>query len=102
MATIRGGAKICDGCGKDCTHLYGMVMEVRKDMMQNARVKVVYEKIDEIFGQHDFIFCWECTAKAFGAMTLAQKRAEVARAAKGTKNGKEQEGGAQNPLEEKK
>ena len=67
-----------------------------------------YEKIEGEFGQRDFLFCWRCTAVAFGAKTLkqksdlaesektgteeqekttAQKRAEHARAAIGQKGG---------------
>lgn len=87
MATIKGGVKICDGCGCDCTRLYGFVMEIRKNMMSDGRVK---EKVDEIvkkFGQSDFIFCWDCTASAFGAMTIKQKAMAKARESKGTNNG---------------
>jgi hypothetical protein len=77
MATIRGGAKICDSCGDDCTNLYGFVMEVRKDMMSNARVKSAADEIDDKFGQHDFTFCWACTAKAFGVKDKNEEEAEV-------------------------
>ena len=73
MATLRGGAKICDSCGADCTRLYGFAMEVRKNMMQDRQVMMEVDKVDEAFGQHDFLFCWSCTAKAFGAKTLEQK-----------------------------
>ena len=75
MATLRGGAKICDGCGDDCTRLYGFAMEVRKNMMQDMQVMKEVDKVDEEFGQHDFVFCWSCTAKAFGAKTLEEKEA---------------------------
>ena len=75
MATLRGGAKICDGCGYDCTRLYGFAMEVRKNMMQDLQVMKEVDKIKDEFGQHDFVFCWSCTAKGFGAKTLEEKEA---------------------------
>ena len=95
MGTVRGGSVICDSCGGVCTHLYGMVVQVRKNMLENQRVKEEYEKIEAEFGQRDFIFCYRCTIIAFGAKTSAQKRAEHAREAigqKGGTNGGQEEG----------
>ena len=91
MATIKGGVKICDSCGSDCTRLYGFVMEVRKNMSQDARVMKKVDEIDKEFGQHDFLFCWSCTAKAFGVETEKQKAMAKARDAKGAKDDKQKE-----------
>ena len=63
---VRGGKIKCDKCGSDCTYLTGFTMQVRQDSMGDQRVSESVNKFKSKYGQTDFTFCWECTAKAFG------------------------------------
>ena len=73
MAEITNGEKYCSACGRKCTKLYGFVMQVRKDLMLDQGVKDEYDRVMEKYGQADFLFCWDCTAQAFGIQTMKEK-----------------------------
>ena len=66
------GQLICEGCGKDCTRLYGFALMTRGAIRDNQQQKEL-DKAKEEFGKAEFVWCWSCTAKAFGAKTLAEK-----------------------------
>jgi hypothetical protein len=68
------GKFICSACGRDCTHLYGFIMQKRTTLTRMQAED--FSNVDKEFGKSDFVFCWSCTAKAFGAKTLAEKEAE--------------------------
>ena len=66
MVTVHGGKIICDNCGRDCTKLYGLKFEVRTTKFDKS-LQTEVERIDKIFGKHDFVFCWECCIRSLGA-----------------------------------
>ena len=70
MGTVRGGRIICDSCGRDCTRLYGMRFDQNRNMSTDREVQKEFKRIEEIFGKREFVFCWECSVKAFGAKPL--------------------------------
>ena len=76
MGTVRGGRIICDACGNDCTRLHGMRMDVRRVVAGDAEVKKLTDEVDKVYGKHDFIVCWMCTAKSLGIKTLAEQQSE--------------------------
>jgi len=61
------GRLICDGCGKDCTDLYGFALMVR-GTVRNQRQQEALAEVKKQFGKEEFVWCWSCTAKAFGVM----------------------------------
>lgn len=76
MSTITVGKLICDRCGEDCTppkHLHGFIM--RKMPFLTREQAEEFSKIEKEFGKSEFSFCWKCTARMFGAKTLAEKEA---------------------------
>jgi len=73
MATVVGGRIICDSCGRDCTKLYGLKFEVRA--YRDAELRVEVDRIDRVYGKHDFVFCWECCVRKLGAKTLVEQAA---------------------------
>lgn len=73
MGTVHGGRIICDSCGRDCTRLYGMRFDARKNISFDSEIQDEFRRIDEIFGKHEFIFCWECSIRAFGAKPVKKE-----------------------------
>jgi len=69
------GQLICDRCGKNCTALYGFALMVRGTIRGKQQQEAMAE-VQKEFGKSEFCFCWPCTAKVFGAKTLAEKEAE--------------------------
>jgi len=74
MGTVKGGRIICDVCGKDCTRLYGMRFDARRNITYDSEVQAEFAKVDELYGKHEFVFCWICSIKAFGMKTLSEKK----------------------------
>lgn len=70
------GRLVCDKCGQDCTALYGFALMVRGTIRGKQQQEAMAE-VQKEFGKNEFIFCWSCTAKTFGAKTLAEKEAEA-------------------------
>ncbi len=74
MGTVRGGGIECDRCGVECRALYGFAMSIdRVANTHNENVKNIVKKIDEKYGKHDFIICWDCTIRMMGILSLVQK-----------------------------
>ena len=68
------GKYICANCGKDCTppaHLWGFGLMIRGTLNPSQQKEIEALKVQ--YGQGEFIFCWECAARAMGAKTLAEK-----------------------------
>lgn len=65
------GRYVCSTCGCDCTSLYGFAMQKRSSLTRSQLEE--FDRVLKEFGQSEFVFCWSCTAKAFGAKTLAEK-----------------------------
>lgn len=85
----RIGRLICDKCGRDCTNLWGLILQ-RQGRMIPREAQERLSEIHQKYGQSDFAFCWECTAEVMGAKTIEEKKRleaakEKADAAKTTK-----------------
>jgi hypothetical protein len=65
------GRLFCERCGKDCTDLYGFALMVR-GTVRNQKTQEALAEVKKVFGKEEFVWCWSCTAKAFGAMALEQ------------------------------
>ncbi|MCJ7828723.1 MAG: hypothetical protein MUP81_03160 [Dehalococcoidia bacterium] len=70
------GQLICENCGKNCNKLWGFMLGVRGQIRDQQQQKELAE-VKKEFGKEEFVWCWSCTAKMFGAKTLAQKEAEA-------------------------
>lgn len=69
------GKLTCSACGKDCTpprHLWGFKMWIQGSVHPGQQQDL--EEVEKEFGQKEFIFCWACTAKAFGAKPLEKEK----------------------------
>lgn len=66
------GRLLCEKCGKDCTNLYGFALMTR-GTIRNQQTQRELEEIKKEFGKSEFVWCWSCTAKAFGIKTIAEK-----------------------------
>ena len=86
MGTVRGGNVFCDKCGNDCTALYGFAMSVdRVAHTHSDKIKDIVKKVDDKYGQHDFIICWDCTIEMMGIPTKGQKHSAMMRSKKAEK-----------------
>jgi hypothetical protein len=68
---ISVGKMICDKCGADCTPpngLYGFLMQKRLTLSKPQFQ--AFQEIEKEFGKAEFVFCWRCTALAFGAKPI--------------------------------
>ncbi len=65
------GRFVCSACGRDCTPLYGYIMQKRSTLTRQQIEE--FDRVQKEYGQSEFVFCWGCTAKAFGVKTLAEK-----------------------------
>ena len=72
------GRMLCDICGKDCTRLWGFILGTRGIVRDKQQQEILGDAKKE-FGKSEFVFCWSCTAKAFGVKTLAEQEAEEAK-----------------------
>lgn len=71
------GRLICEKCGKDFTNgLWGFILGVGPGRTINPTQRRQLEEFKKEFGKEQMIWCWGCTAKMFGAQTLAEKEAE--------------------------
>lgn len=91
------GKFVCSACGKDCTALYGFIMQ-KRTTLTGAQIQAVNE-VQREFGKDEFVFCWSCVAKAFGAKTLAQKTIEINSKLEGEKEKKPFLGKTEKPVE---
>jgi hypothetical protein len=72
---ISVGKMICDRCGADCTPpngLYGFLMQKRPTLTKPQFQ--AFQEIEKEFGKSEFVFCWRCTALAFGAKPLEKEK----------------------------
>ena len=75
MGTVRGGEIKCNKCGTECRALYGFAMTVdRVSSVHNEKVKAIVNKIDEKYGRHDFLLCWDCTIQMMGILSIQEKK----------------------------
>lgn len=70
------GRIFCERCGKDCTDLYGFALMVR-GTIRNKRTQDELAEVKKQFGKEEFVWCWGCTAKAFGATSLNDKTEQI-------------------------
>lgn len=68
------GKRVCDVCGRDCTALYGFIMEVRGNV--NPKQQEELNEVKERFGKYEFVLCWGCMAKNLGIKEIKQKEQE--------------------------
>lgn len=69
------GRLICEKCGRDCTSLYGFAL-MSRGTIRNRQTREALDAVKKRFGKEEFVWCWECTAEAFGARPLPVKPAE--------------------------
>lgn len=65
------GRLYCAKCGKDCTDLYGFALMVR-GTIRNKKTQEELIEVKKLYGKEEFVFCWGCTAEAFGVKPLPQ------------------------------
>ena len=70
------GRLFCEKCGKDVTDLYGFALMVR-GTIRNQRTQAELAEVKKKYGKEEFVFCWGCTAEAFGVKPLPQKESEA-------------------------
>jgi hypothetical protein len=71
------GRLFCDKCGKDCTDLYGFALMTR-GTIKNQKTSEELERVKKEFGKSEFVWCWSCTAKAFGSIPVIQEPVQQA------------------------
>lgn len=69
------GKLVCEKCGCDCTNLYGFALMTR-GTIRNQQTQSELQKVKEEFGKSEFVWCWPCTAEAFGAKRLPKQKKE--------------------------
>ncbi len=63
------GRLFCEKCGRDCTDLYGFALMTR-GTVKNQKTLEELDRVKKEFGKSEFVWCWSCTAKAFGSIPL--------------------------------
>lgn len=66
------GRLFCEKCGKDCTDLYGFALMTR-GTIRNQRTQQELAEAKKLLGKEEFVWCWTCTAKAFGVTEPVQE-----------------------------